>query len=390
MKRRVLTVLATVLPLVTASATAAGQFNCESSEEVTDPEHLQACFDFQPKRPGEGRLVFFDASSSKGSPDSYHWEFGQLGEESQGPRVSQSFPYSGTYDVMLTVGKRSNKCVFHFCTASTTRTIEVLDELPSCKPTLESACLAGQRFRIEAQWWTRDGDSGVANALRLTDDTGYFWFFDKDSVDLVVKVVDGRDINGNHWVLYGALTNVGFELKVTDTENGNSKTYRKQPGQLVSIRDVEALTGASSEDRAHRSMWILDPDSRGSSGVSPGRELARSSVLCESSKTRLCIDDRFAVEVAFEDHDGNEGLAQAEPLTEEAGYFWFSDDGVEIVVKILDARNVNGHFSVFFGSLTDVEFDLTVTDLVTGHRKTYHNEEGDLVSQGDVQALPMN
>jgi hypothetical protein len=37
----------------------------------------------------------------------------------------------------------------------------------------------------------------------LGADTGYFWFFEDTNVELVVKVLDGRAINGHTWVFYG-------------------------------------------------------------------------------------------------------------------------------------------------------------------------------------------
>lgn len=52
------------------------------------------------------------------------------------------------------------------------------------------------------------------------------------------------------------------------------------------------------------------------------------------------------------------------PLTGQSGYFWFFDSSnVEVTIKILDGRFVNGHFWVFVASMTDVPFTLTVTDL---------------------------
>ena len=49
------------------------------------------------------------------------------------------------------------------------------------------------------------GTSGRGAAVPLTGDTGYFWFFNSANVELIVKVLDGRTVNGQFWVFYGAL-----------------------------------------------------------------------------------------------------------------------------------------------------------------------------------------
>jgi hypothetical protein len=38
--------------------------------------------------------------------------------------------------------------------------------------------------------------------------SGYIWFFDPENVELVVKALDGRPINGKFWFFHGALSNV--------------------------------------------------------------------------------------------------------------------------------------------------------------------------------------
>ena len=77
------------------------------------------------------------------------------------------------------------------------------------------------------------------------------------------------------------------------------------------------------------------------------------------------------------------------PLTDETGTFWFFDSSnVELLVKVLDGRPLNGHHWVFYASRTDVEFDLTVTDTATGAQRVYHNPAGTLASRADTEAFP--
>ncbi len=86
--------------------------------------------------------------------------------------------------------------------------------------------------------------SGHGTAVPITADTGYFWFFNSDNVELVIKVLDGQALNGHFWVFYGALTNVEYTITVTDTVNGLVKTYTNPSGQLASVGDTTAFPPA--------------------------------------------------------------------------------------------------------------------------------------------------
>ncbi len=57
------------------------------------------------------------------------------------------------------------------------------------------------------------------------------------------------------------------------------------------------------------------------------------------------------------------------------------------MVKVLDARPVNGNFWVFFGALSNVQYAVTVTDTVTGTYRKYVNPSGSFASVGDTSAF---
>lgn len=86
--------------------------------------------------------------------------------------------------------------------------------------------------------------------------------------------------------------------------------------------------------------------------------------------------------VATNQHNGNvQGAGVALPQTDTFGYFSLpsitgNPSNPEVFVKILDARTVNGNFWVFYGHLTDLIYDLTVTENATGRTKTYHKDAG--------------
>jgi hypothetical protein len=55
-------------------------------------------------------------------------------------------------------------------------------------------------------------------------------FFSASNVELLAKLLDGRAVNGNFWVLWGGMTNVGVTLRVTDTLRGSTRTYTNPVG----------------------------------------------------------------------------------------------------------------------------------------------------------------
>ncbi|MBZ0112962.1 MAG: hypothetical protein K8J08_10905 [Thermoanaerobaculia bacterium] len=111
---------------------------------------------------------------------------------------------------------------------------------------------------------------------------------------------------------------------------------------------------------------------------------------CTPSARVLCLaDGRFSVEVEWRDFAGIEGFGTAIPMTFESGAFWFFEDvRFELIVKIVDGRDYNGHFWVFHGSLTNVEYNLTVTDTTTGATWTRLNQLQEFGSDGDTEAFP--
>lgn len=111
-----------------------------------------------------------------------------------------------------------------------------------CVADSRTLCLNNNRFALTTDWRTSSGSTGVGTAVPLSGDTGYFWFFSESNVELVVKVLDGRPVNGKFWVFYGALSDVQYTITVRDTEKGTTKTYTNQQGKLASVADTSAFT----------------------------------------------------------------------------------------------------------------------------------------------------
>ncbi len=111
----------------------------------------------------------------------------------------------------------------------------------ACSPTPTALCLQGSRFQAEVTWTAPGFGSGTGQAVPLTGDTGYFWFFGSSNVELMVKVLDGRAVNQHFWVFYGALSDVGYTLTITDLQTGAREVFTNPQGRLASVADVAAF-----------------------------------------------------------------------------------------------------------------------------------------------------
>ena len=186
-----------------------------------------------------------------------------------------------------------------------------------CLDTGQAVCLNGGRFRAEMTWTDFSGSSGAGAAKRLTDDTGYFWFFDEDNVEAVIKVLDGTSINDSYWVFSGSLSNVNYTLTVTDSMTGGAKRYLNPSGNFGSFGDVEALG-----DATRGGVVAL-----GSSALSMSATSPSEITSCVSDQRSVCLNDnRFLVSVDWRTRQGTSGSGRAVQLTEDTGYFWFFDD----------------------------------------------------------------
>ena len=106
----------------------------------------------------------------------------------------------------------------------------------------ETLCLNGDRFQVTSTWRTPAGETGSGQAIELTADTGYFWFFSPDNVEAVVKLLDGCGINDRFWVFTGGLTDVEVEMTILDTESGERQVYRNPLGTpFQPIQDTSAF-----------------------------------------------------------------------------------------------------------------------------------------------------
>ena len=120
----------------------------------------------------------------------------------------------------------------------------VRDAASTCVADEFSHCLNQGRFRIEVDWRDFQGNTGVGRSADIpgSSDSGLFTFFDPDNLEMLIKVLDGCTLNDRFWVFFAATTNVGFEVRVTDTLTNTVKTYANELGQPANaITDTSAF-----------------------------------------------------------------------------------------------------------------------------------------------------
>jgi len=265
-----------------------------------------------------------------------------------------------------------------------------------CSGTATTLCLNDGRFSVAVSWRVPDqGRSGQGTSVPLSGDTGLFWFFHDSNIELVVKVLDGTGVNGSYWVFYAGLSDVEYTITVIDLETGRLKTYDNQSGSLASVADTSAFTNAPGtatapaeadektlETRSSRELYALFEGLSQTTRVDP-----KTAAPCAPGGATLCLaGSRFQVTVDWDvPSQGGIGHGTAVLISNDTGYFWFFDDAnVELAVKVLDGRPINGHFWIFAAALSNVKYTLTVTDTQTGLTMAWDNPDGQLASWADT------
>ncbi len=82
---------------------------------------------------------------------------------------------------------------------------------------------------------------GVATGSSLTEESGYFWFFNESNVEITVKVLDGVELNGYCWVFMSDMTDVNYRLEIRDVWSGNAWTHSNDEGMVSIRRDTMAF-----------------------------------------------------------------------------------------------------------------------------------------------------
>lgn len=247
-----------------------------------------------------------------------------------------------------------------------------LGEPSLCVVSATRLCLL-DRFQVEVSWTDFEGRTGQGTPVPITDNTGAFWFFGEGNLEFALKILDGRPLNDHFWLFYGGLSTVEYTLTVTDLVTGTVRVVENTSGRLTGGADTRAFPDPSIDSSPEASSKSQD--------VFPNRAQKKD----ESGPLRL-QEDRFELQVHWQTPDGAAGTAGTRKLASDTGAFWFFDpENLEVLAKVLDGRAVNGRFWLFFTGLSDVKYDLVVTDTTTGESRTFSNAQGNFGGLVDIE-----
>ena len=118
---------------------------------------------------------------------------------------------------------------------------------PACPDSLSlqfpQFCLRGGRFSVVVGFtFDPPPSGGFGNGVKLTSDSGAFWFFDDRNYELMVKVLDACGYNGHFWFFAAGLTDVGVDIRVTDYVTHTQRNYSNPIGlPFQPITDTSAF-----------------------------------------------------------------------------------------------------------------------------------------------------
>ncbi|HSF41864.1 MAG TPA: hypothetical protein VLT87_18830 [Thermoanaerobaculia bacterium] len=109
--------------------------------------------------------------------------------------------------------------------------------------------LQDQKFQVRVEWSTADGAlHGNGYAVPLSKESGMFWFFEGSNPEILVKILDGRPVNGHWWVFISSNTNLRFTVRVAQLTDfgapppsGQEKTYVSPAGANKNFIDTETF-----------------------------------------------------------------------------------------------------------------------------------------------------
>lgn len=159
--------------------------------------------------------------------------------------------------------------------------------------------LGGGRFRVSATFQTAAGPgpgSGTANGVPLSDDSGTFWFFSPENVELVVKVVDAcAPPFERFWFFAAGLTNVAVEIEVEDVFAGGTRRYSNAAGHAFEpIQDTAAFATCGVERACGQGTAAeIAATPRADAGVE-----SLALVLSNGVTARQATYDRLAADIA--------------------------------------------------------------------------------------------
>ncbi len=227
-----------------------------------------------------------------------------------------------------------------------------------CHPGPTALCLYDGRLQARVEW-----DAAAApRSLPLGDAAGAFFDAGGDPA-LVLRVADGRALNGHFWLLLQAAPGSSYRLTLEDLATGESQTYagnasRPAESDLLALRARPAAAPAGAAPAA---------PADGADGAAVAAASAAAEALADSVTVT-------AVPAAGSAAGPAAGAPlEAEPV--DAATVAFRSPGSrdpELVASVLDGREVNGSWWLLATATHGGAWDLTLEDRGTGTARRVH------------------
>ena len=218
-------------------------------------------------------------------------------------------------------------------------------------------------------------DSGAANALAGTIDIDT----DRNPTTGAPGAVDAFSPNDsglgvNHFLDLGGYSAATGDAPVLDALAGTvtGRAPVRFGARSVTVFIPLALLGGDdgAADVAAVFGTVSEP-----TDAAPG-----SGALTSDDGVVRLAGKRFKVAVSWADGAQRQGRGHVVPghAADSTNFWFFGPANWELLVKVVDACAVNGHYWVFLAAATDVQYELTVTDTVTGAQYRVLNPLGRL------------
>ena len=257
--------------------------------------------------------------------------------------------------------------------------------------------------------YEKEGETVQADAVDYvlgSRESGLLYFFDEDNSEVLIKVLDACNENGHRWVFVAPVTTLAFNLYVDETATGERWEHRNPRGgttattksDLTAFPCSSAASASAVADGGHAGDGIDGVDlvdagfslspapSTASTAVDPApRSPVRVSLPvgaggvaeCEPQPVRT-LRGGYTVNMCVEHIRNDETVVEVvkdyELDSEQSAILYFFDENnAEVLIKVLDACNENGHRWVFVAPVTTLAFNLSIEPPGGGKPWTHEN-----------------
>ena len=280
-------------------------------------------------------------------------------------------------------------------------------EYTDCEPTAPQISFAhGYTVSMCIEYENEDGVVVQEDAVDYGIDSresGLLYFFDRDNSEVLIKVLDACRDNGHRWVFVAPVTTLAFNLYVDEIATGKRWPHQNPRGGVTATTNSDISAFPCS---AAAATTIVADGSEGFDGVdlvdagfpappvSPtslarAEPVSRAPVAVSQPISAGALADcepqlvaelrggytvNMCVEYLKDGETVVEEVKDYELDSEQSAILYFFDrNNAEVLIKVLDACDVNGYRWVFVAPVTTLAFNLSIEPPGGGEPWTHEN-----------------